>query len=261
VAIVAEEFCQGIRSGLSYCGGHTIERARDRAEFIRVAPGARKEREGSHRRRLGEDQRGQRDEASLRLGRRNGGRKRRLTTEQEPKGGFASTTGPRLRRVTVCRSHGALLTPSGHPLRMPDAFGRAIRDHHRGDRTTLSDRATAETREHPIGAFYFDAFDAESNAGSWLTSRLSGPLVDLGRGGPARAAVSRAVRDSCGRDQPSTRRGDARPRRRGCREGDMFALRDAFEQDRFASALAIGTQIGLAGSMRGSRHFSATSRS
>jgi len=46
VAIVAEEFCQGIRSGLSYCGGHTIERARDRAEFIRVAPGA-KEREGS----------------------------------------------------------------------------------------------------------------------------------------------------------------------------------------------------------------------
>jgi len=47
VAIVAEEFCQGIRSGLSYCGGHTIERARDRAEFIRVAPGA-KEREGFH---------------------------------------------------------------------------------------------------------------------------------------------------------------------------------------------------------------------
>jgi len=35
------------------------------------------------------------------------------------------------------------------------------------------------------------------------------------------------------------------------REGDMFALRDAFERDRFASALAIGTQIGLAGSMRG----------
>jgi len=47
VATVAEEFCQGIRSGLSYCGGHTIERARDRAEFIRVAPGA-KEREGFH---------------------------------------------------------------------------------------------------------------------------------------------------------------------------------------------------------------------
>ncbi|WP_080509959.1 guanosine monophosphate reductase [Halorubrum saccharovorum] len=47
VATVTEEFCQGIRSGLSYCGGHTIERARDRAEFVRVAPGA-KEREGFH---------------------------------------------------------------------------------------------------------------------------------------------------------------------------------------------------------------------
>lgn len=47
VETVAAEFCQGIRSGLSYCGGHTIERARDRAEFIRVAPGA-KEREGFH---------------------------------------------------------------------------------------------------------------------------------------------------------------------------------------------------------------------
>jgi IMP dehydrogenase len=47
VASVAEEFCQGIRSGLSYCIGHTIDRARDAAEFIRVAPGA-KEREGFH---------------------------------------------------------------------------------------------------------------------------------------------------------------------------------------------------------------------
>lgn len=47
VATVAEEFCQGIRSGLSYCGGHGIDRARDRAAFIRVTPGA-KEREGFH---------------------------------------------------------------------------------------------------------------------------------------------------------------------------------------------------------------------
>jgi len=117
VAIVAEEFCQGIRSGLSYCGGHTIERARDRAEFIRVAPGA-KERAGFHTDDDWEDQRGQRDEASLRLGRRNGGRKRRLTTEREPKGGFASTTGPRLRAcdcVSIPRgAFDAVRTPSAH---------------------------------------------------------------------------------------------------------------------------------------------------
>ncbi|MFY4813722.1 guanosine monophosphate reductase [Haloarcula sp. AONF1] len=47
VTAVAEEFCAGIRSGLSYCGGHTIAAVRDKAEFIRVAQSA-KEREGFH---------------------------------------------------------------------------------------------------------------------------------------------------------------------------------------------------------------------
>ena len=47
VAAVAEEFCAGIRSGLSYCGGHTIPEARAKAEFVRVAPSA-KELEGYH---------------------------------------------------------------------------------------------------------------------------------------------------------------------------------------------------------------------
>ncbi|WP_049923686.1 guanosine monophosphate reductase [Halopiger djelfimassiliensis] len=47
VADVAAEFCAGIKSGLSYCGGHTIPAARERAEFIRVAPSAQ-EREGAH---------------------------------------------------------------------------------------------------------------------------------------------------------------------------------------------------------------------
>jgi IMP dehydrogenase len=44
---IVEEFAAGIRSGLSYCGGHTLPDAREKAEFIRVAPGA-KEREGAH---------------------------------------------------------------------------------------------------------------------------------------------------------------------------------------------------------------------
>ncbi|NGM69981.1 guanosine monophosphate reductase [Natronolimnobius sp. AArcel1] len=47
VADVVGEFCAGIQSGLSYCGGHTIPAAREKAEFIRVAPSA-KEREGYH---------------------------------------------------------------------------------------------------------------------------------------------------------------------------------------------------------------------
>mgnify|MGYP002277349961 FL=1 len=47
LADVAEEFAAGMRSGLSYVGGHTIDEARERAEFIRVAPSA-KDREGAH---------------------------------------------------------------------------------------------------------------------------------------------------------------------------------------------------------------------
>ncbi|MFC7154520.1 guanosine monophosphate reductase [Halomarina halobia] len=45
--VALSEFLAGVRSGLSYCGGHTIPEARAKAEFIRVAPGA-KEREGAH---------------------------------------------------------------------------------------------------------------------------------------------------------------------------------------------------------------------
>jgi IMP dehydrogenase len=44
---VAGEFAAGIRSGLSYVGGHTLDAARERAEFIQVAPSAQ-EREGAH---------------------------------------------------------------------------------------------------------------------------------------------------------------------------------------------------------------------
>jgi len=47
LADVAGEFAAGIRSGLSYCGGHTIHEAREKAEFMRVEQAA-KEREGAH---------------------------------------------------------------------------------------------------------------------------------------------------------------------------------------------------------------------
>ncbi len=39
------------------------------------------------------------------------------------------------------------------------------------------------------------------------------------------------------------------------RRADMFSLRDHFDRDRFRSAHAIGTQIGLAGSIPGVREF------
>ena len=136
---------------------------------------------------------------------------------------------------------------------MTDAFGRAVRDHHRGERTAPLRQGDGEvTRDHPIEAFYFDAFDPESDAGSWLTSRVTGPLVDLGAGAGRHALRFQerfetvAVESSAALVETMRARGVA-----DAREGDMFALRDAFERDRFASAIAIGTQIGLAGSMRG----------
>jgi len=47
LADVADRFAAGLRSGLSYCGGHTIPEARANAEFIAVEASAR-EREGAH---------------------------------------------------------------------------------------------------------------------------------------------------------------------------------------------------------------------
>jgi IMP dehydrogenase len=47
MAEIVAEFTGGIRSGLSYVGGHTLPDARDKAEFIRVAPSAQ-DREGAH---------------------------------------------------------------------------------------------------------------------------------------------------------------------------------------------------------------------
>lgn len=47
VSAVAEKFCAGMRSGLSYCGGLSIEEARQNAEFIKVAQSAQ-DREGFH---------------------------------------------------------------------------------------------------------------------------------------------------------------------------------------------------------------------
>jgi hypothetical protein len=137
---------------------------------------------------------------------------------------------------------------------MTDAFGRAIRDHQRGDQTDPLRQGDGEdTREHPIEAFYFADFDpSEDPDHEWLASRLKGPLVDLGAGAGRHALRFQerfetvAVEASPALVETMRDRGVA-----DAREGDMFALRDAFERDRFASALAIGTQIGLAGSMRG----------
>lgn len=139
----------------------------------------------------------------------------------------------------------------------PDPFGRAVRDHYRGDRTEpLLQRDGESVREHPIEAFYFDGFDPECESGDWIASWLDGPLLDIGAGAGQHALHFQDSVDTVAIEvseylaEVMADRGVDDPRR-----VDMFALREAFEPDRFASALVHGTQAGLAGSMDGLRQF------
>jgi SAM-dependent methyltransferase len=140
---------------------------------------------------------------------------------------------------------------------MTDPFGRAVRDHQRGEQDEpLVQRDGDQAREHPIEAFYFSEFDASDEDGEWLDARLDGPLLDLGAGAGRHAlyfqeqfeTVAVEVSDHLVETMRERGVGDART-------GDMFALREQFDRDRFRSALAIGTQVGLAGSMDGLRRF------
>jgi hypothetical protein len=138
-----------------------------------------------------------------------------------------------------------------------DPFGRAVRDHVRGDRDDpLLQQDGERALEHPIERFYVDEFHPDDAAGEWLESWLDGPLLDMGAGVGRHALYFQdrfetvAIEASDHLVETMHERGvdDAR-------HADMFELRDAFARDRFRSALANGTQLGLAGSMQGLRRF------
>lgn len=138
-----------------------------------------------------------------------------------------------------------------------DPFGRALRDHHRGDQDDpLIQRDGDEELKHPIERFYFGTFTAENEAGKWLAARLNGPLLDMGAGVGRHTLYFQEQFETVAIDvseylvETMRERGVANPKR-----ADMFALRDTFERDRFRSVLAHGTQLGLVGSMQGLRRF------
>ncbi|WP_433630701.1 class I SAM-dependent methyltransferase [Halomicrococcus sp. NG-SE-24] len=140
---------------------------------------------------------------------------------------------------------------------MPDPFGRAIRDFHRGEQDEpLLQRDGDLTLDHPIERFYFSSFTVDSEESEWLASRLDGPLLDMGAGAGRHSLYFQeqfetvAVEVSDHLVETMRERGVADARR-----GDMFALREQFGRGRFRSALAIGTQLGLAQSMQGLRKF------
>lgn len=140
---------------------------------------------------------------------------------------------------------------------MPDAFGTGIRDWHRDELAApLIQRDGADTLEHPIEEFYFGTRDPAAGYTEWLESWLSGPLIDLGAGAGRDAlhfqerfeVVALEVSDALVETMAERGVEDSR-------HGDMFSLREQFDPDRFRSALAVGTQICLAGSMQGLRSF------
>jgi len=138
---------------------------------------------------------------------------------------------------------------------MSDPFGRAVRDHHAGTReSALVQRDGTETLDHPIDDFYFSTYDA--GADPWLADALDGPLLDLGCGAGRHALAFQERFETVATDVSEQLVAVATDRGvEDARVADMFALRESFARDRFASALAIGTQVGLAGSMAGLREF------
>ncbi|RKD97284.1 methyltransferase domain-containing protein [Halopiger aswanensis] len=136
---------------------------------------------------------------------------------------------------------------------MTDPLGRAVRDHYRGERSEpLLDRDGNDVREHRIEEWYF----GDHESGAWRDQWIEGPVLDMGAGA-GRDALYYQERYETVAIEVSERLVETM-RDRGvedARRGDMFALREQFDRDRFRSAHAIGTQIGLAGSMAGVREF------
>ncbi|WP_160133742.1 class I SAM-dependent methyltransferase [Halococcus salsus] len=138
-----------------------------------------------------------------------------------------------------------------------DPLGWAVYDHHRDEwDEPLVDRDGTATREQPIQRFYFDARDPDREVAEWEASWLSGPALDIGAGA-GRDTLHFQEKFETVALEVSERLVETM-RERGVRDarlGDMFALREEFERDRFRSAFAFGTQVGLAGSMQGLRRF------
>jgi len=138
-----------------------------------------------------------------------------------------------------------------------DPFGRAIRDHYRGERDApLIQRDGAEALEHPIEQFYFEEFTPDAPAGKWLQSWVNGPLLDLGAGVGKHVLYFQDLFEAIGVEVSQHLVETMRERGvNDARQGDMFRLRDTFDPDRFSAIIALGTQLGLAKSMVGLRQF------
>lgn len=134
-----------------------------------------------------------------------------------------------------------------------DPFGRAIGDHYRGERDgPLIDRDGDEVREHSIERWYF----GDHEEAAWRDSWMEGPLSDMGAGVGRDTLYYQDQFETVAIEISEHLIQTMRDRDvRDARLADMFSLCDHFSRDRFRSAHAVGTQLGLAVSMAGVRQF------
>lgn len=141
------------------------------------------------------------------------------------------------------------MPPSVTDAERPDPFGRAIRDFHHDEQTDPLWCVDGDERlEHPIEQFYFadrpdEVYETLDDEG------LDAPLLDLGAGAGRDVLQFQSRYDGPVVGLEPSRYLVETMRDRGVDravEGDMFALRESFERDRFRAVYAHGTQFGLA---------------
>ena len=140
---------------------------------------------------------------------------------------------------------------------MTDPFAQAIHDCHFDELAgPLLYRNGEETHEAAVAAVYLDEWEPDGEAGDWFESWLDGPLLDMGAGGGRHALYFQEQFETVAIDNSEPLVAVMRDRGvADARLGDMFALRESFERDRFRSALAVGTQLSLARSEAGVTEF------
>lgn len=136
---------------------------------------------------------------------------------------------------------------------MSDPFAQALYDYHFDEmQGPLVYRRGEETKEVGID-FYFDVVGGD---GSWLESYLDGPLLDMGAGAGRHSLHFQDQFETVAIEQNELLVEVLRDRGvKDARRADMFDLRETFEENRFESAIAFGTQVSLSRSMQGLTQF------
>lgn len=139
---------------------------------------------------------------------------------------------------------------------MSDPFPRALHDAHFREQLTPLYYLNGEEREENDIEWYFQVVGSEGDDEGWLESWVDGPLLDMGAGVGRHTLYFQDQFETVAIEQSELLVEVMKDRGvNDARIADMFALRDAFHRDQFRSAMAIGTQVSLAGSLDGLRQF------